>query len=710
MDGLEDSQDDLSADLTTPLLGSRVVGNNNNSPYRPGSAIGVPSTVLEPPNVYRSRWRSIRVMYLTMFLGSVTFTITMSSLWPFLQVLDPEADASFLGWVVASYSLGQLLASPVFGGWATMRKSSREPLTVSLILTTLSNLFYTYLQSIPDERQYYMILARGLIGFGAGNVAVVRSYVSGATTVKERTNSMANVSICQAVGFILGPVIQSALVPVNYPGPVECTGFHLNMYTAPGLLATLVALTNLLLLIFVFKEHHVYDDDVNPHVQSSDSRNGDLSGSSVQDTKSDWDNKPDYVAVFSSIFLFFVVLFIFTVFETIGTPLTMHMYAWSKSRATLYQGIILGVAGFCSIIVFIIVKMLAKKYNERYLLLIGFIFCLSGYIVYIPWGDKLPPLSYAPIGNDSKPNTGSTAIMPSAHPIVSSLSPVGHQLAFEPVEKKQQSSFFKPHMHRRPSVSRLSVSSSDGGMSADVKLDSFNSRNKLDDVSGGIRGLTNSMISMRSSSSSTSPWTTESSTQPNSTPTSNYTTPPHNTISTIGHSRSAHHTTTTSSHTTATTAFTSGSTFSTGWQNFTTEASHNTSQSPEGCPWQYEWCRTVPVINFAQYLVGTLFVSIGYPMCNLLSYTIYSKVLGPQPQGLWMGWLTASGSLARTMGPIYVSQVYDSFGPQVTFGSSGGFILVTIIFYLLIFRRLVPFSFKDKSMKRFGASSNQNSV
>ncbi|XP_005111705.2 major facilitator superfamily domain-containing protein 8, partial [Aplysia californica] len=98
MDGLEDSQDDLSADLTTPLLGSRVVGNNNNSPYRPGSAIGVPSTVLEPPNVYRSRWRSIRVMYLTMFLGSVTFTITMSSLWPFLQVLDPEADASFLGW------------------------------------------------------------------------------------------------------------------------------------------------------------------------------------------------------------------------------------------------------------------------------------------------------------------------------------------------------------------------------------------------------------------------------------------------------------------------------------------------------------------------------------------------------------------------------------------------------------------------------------
>ena len=39
----------------------------------------------------------------------------------------------------------------------------------------------------------------------SGNVAVVRSYVSGATTLKERTPAMANMSACQAVGFIIGP-------------------------------------------------------------------------------------------------------------------------------------------------------------------------------------------------------------------------------------------------------------------------------------------------------------------------------------------------------------------------------------------------------------------------------------------------------------------------------------------------------------------------
>lgn len=36
-------------------------------------------------------------------------------------------------------------------------------------------------------------------------MAVVRSYIAGATSLTERTSAMANTSACQAVGFILGP-------------------------------------------------------------------------------------------------------------------------------------------------------------------------------------------------------------------------------------------------------------------------------------------------------------------------------------------------------------------------------------------------------------------------------------------------------------------------------------------------------------------------
>lgn len=47
-----------------------------------------------------------------------------------------------------------------------------------------------------------------------GNVAVVRSFMAGATSLAERTSVMANTSASQAVGFILGPGTIHAIFPL----------------------------------------------------------------------------------------------------------------------------------------------------------------------------------------------------------------------------------------------------------------------------------------------------------------------------------------------------------------------------------------------------------------------------------------------------------------------------------------------------------------
>uniref|UniRef100_A0A8C5T5P0 Uncharacterized protein n=1 Tax=Malurus cyaneus samueli TaxID=2593467 RepID=A0A8C5T5P0_9PASS len=41
--------------------------------------------VVETQEHYKSRWRSIWIMYLTMFLSSVGFSIVIMSVWPYLQ-------------------------------------------------------------------------------------------------------------------------------------------------------------------------------------------------------------------------------------------------------------------------------------------------------------------------------------------------------------------------------------------------------------------------------------------------------------------------------------------------------------------------------------------------------------------------------------------------------------------------------------------------
>lgn len=52
-----------------------------------------------------------------------------------------------------------------------------------------------------------------------------------------------------------------------------------------------------------------------------------------------------------------------------------------------------------------------------------------------------------------------------------------------------------------------------------------------------------------------------------------------------------------------------------------------------GCPISQEWCKTTPVLGFPAFILGYLLTSIGYPIGLTLIATIFSKVLGPRPQG-----------------------------------------------------------------------------
>lgn len=56
-----------------------------------------------------------------------------------------------------------------------------------------------------------------------------------------------------------------------------------------------------------------------------------------------------------------------------------------------------------------------------------------------------------------------------------------------------------------------------------------------------------------------------------------------------------------------------------------------------------------------------------------------------------MGLLTAAGSLARMVGPMFVTYMYDRFGPQVTFATIDGIIAAAILLLMTFYYRLVPY-------------------
>ncbi|KAJ3585111.1 hypothetical protein NHX12_013833 [Muraenolepis orangiensis] len=478
---------------------------------------------------YKSRWRSIRVMYFTMFLSSVGFTIVITSLWPYLQQIDRAADASFLGWVVAAYSLGQMVASPVFGLWSNHRPR-REPLACSLLINVAANVYYAYGYLPPSENRFHMLAARTLVGFGAGNVAVVRSYVAGATSLKERTNAMANMSACQALGFILGPALQAVLSFMGESGvTLEVIGLRLNMYTAPALLAAAFGVVNILLVTLVLREHFV--DEEGRQLCAVNYISDDQA--EVQEAEV----AIDQVAVLTSNLLFFLIMFIFAVFETIATPLSMDMFAWTRKEAVLYNGIILSGIGLESIAVFLLVKVVSQRIGDRPVLLGGLMVVFCGFFILLPWGNHYPLIQWDDIQNNSVVNR------------------------------------------------TLWVGGSNGTV------------------------------------------------------------------------------------------------------------------DPRGCPAVQTWCQYTPAINLGQYLVADSLIGAGYAACNVMSYTLYSKILGPKPQGAYMGWLTASGSGARTLGPVFVSYFYTSLGPRWAFSAICGAVLVGIVLLASLYRRLVAFSVRRERAK-----------
>ncbi|XP_036325798.1 major facilitator superfamily domain-containing protein 8-like isoform X1 [Rhagoletis pomonella] len=478
---------------------------------------------LETLEEYQSRWRSVRVIYFTMFLMSLGFSIILTGIWPYLNKLDPHAGKEFMGLIVAANPLGQMIFSPLFGWWSNKIGTIRLPLLCSIVLFTVASGLYSSLEMRPDNVKYWMLISRFLIGVSSSNIAVCRSYLSAATRLSERTKAVSMVSLAQVLGFIVGPGMQTAVTPLGNDGYSLLSGFFVfNMYTACGWINVIMSIGNFIMFLpGLFEEHKIAAREIMIKQGKSSERET-------------WKAiKPDYVSAWTLIMAFFVLVFNFVLLETLGTSLTMDQFAWSNHEALYYMGILMSVGAIVSLVTFVAINPLCKMFPEHYVLIWGgFSLMVLGRVLYIPWGDSPPTI--AEVYNVTIPLTGNATI---------DLSP-----------------------------------------DDDIFL---------------------------------------------------------------------------------------------------------------GCPSTQPWCERTPALTLTQFIIGYAFTSIGYPIGVTLIQTIFSKVLGPRPQGVWMGLMTGAGCLSRVLGPVFVGVIYTRYGTYWTFGITSVMMLVAMIWLLLSKKRLIPPSFDN---------------
>ena len=109
-----------------------------------------------------------------------------------------------------------------------------------------------------------------------------------------------------------------------------------------------------------------------------------------------------------------------------------------------------------------------------------------------------------------------------------------------------------------------------------------------------------------------------------------------------------------------------------------------------GCPTSQEWCKTTPIIELWQIIVGNLFGVFGYPIAFTAASSLLSKMTSPAAQGSSMGVLTSVGSFSRMMGPLFVTWTYTAYGTLVTFAILSIVLALCVISAIAIYNRLVP--------------------
>jgi MFS family permease len=181
--------------------------------------------VTAPPNGNRARLRRLAVLIFVCFVDAMGFMIILPLL-PFYAV-RLQASPETVGRMIASFSIAQLLAAPLWGR-VSDRYGRRPALLIGLGASAVAFAVFGFADSV-----WLLFASRIVQGAGGGTTGVAQAYVADTVESKDRARALGWLSSATAAGVILGPAIGS---------------FAFNLGTAaPGIVAAALCLTNVII-------------------------------------------------------------------------------------------------------------------------------------------------------------------------------------------------------------------------------------------------------------------------------------------------------------------------------------------------------------------------------------------------------------------------------------------------------------------------------
>jgi len=154
----------------------------------------------------------LAIIFLTIFVNLVGFGIIIPLLPFYAETFG--ASPLVIGLLFASFSLSQLIASPILGGLSD-RWGRRPVLVFSLFGTVVSFVMLALAGSLT-----MLFAARIVDGLSGGNITTARAYIADITTEENRARAFGLLGAAFGLGFIVGPGLGAAFSRISYTAPI----------------------------------------------------------------------------------------------------------------------------------------------------------------------------------------------------------------------------------------------------------------------------------------------------------------------------------------------------------------------------------------------------------------------------------------------------------------------------------------------------------
>ncbi|HXC88656.1 MAG TPA: MFS transporter [Stellaceae bacterium] len=299
------------------------------------------------------------ILFFIVLIDLVGFGLVIPLL-PFYAVRF-GATAPEVTWLLATYSLMQLVAAPLWGRLSD-RAGRRPVLMASMAASALA-----YLWLGAANTLWMLFAARALAGACAGNIAAAQAYIADITKPEDRAHGMGMIGAAFGLGFIIGPAV-GGLLAGNNPATADLA--------TPAWVAAGLSFAALCGVLAVLRESHPPERRGQATPQG---RIGLILGALRRPVLS------QLIAVF------FLVILAFAAMESIFALWALRQLDWGPEKV----GFVFAYLGLLSAVMQGgLTRRLTKRYGEERLLLCGLVLLAIGLVV-VPFSRSLGVLGGA---------------------------------------------------------------------------------------------------------------------------------------------------------------------------------------------------------------------------------------------------------------------------------------------------------------------------